>query len=186
VSDTPWRAPEVDEEGFVSMAKLAKRARQISCEEFVERYPAPGLWVVLRDSDVQQGDGVLDPSDSGVQLLTMSIKSTAILRYLNKVGFVCKRPGNPFAHLIAIGRSVRNDLVIGIDTVSKVHGYFVNQDGRWFFTDRTSTNGSAINERPLEPGVRTPIADRDFLRLGIEVTLQFLLPETLWDKARQQ
>ena len=138
----------------------------------------PALRVVYRDDDLS--DGVIDPLDSGVQLLTMSIKSKGILRYLNRVAFVAKRPGNPFAHLISIGRSMNNDVVIALETVSKVHGYFVRDDGNLSFSDHSSTNGSKLNGTPLEPGEKTTLADGDVLQLGIEVHLELHWPESLW------
>lgn len=186
MDDNAWRAPDTDQQGFVNLTKLASQAANLRLDQFVLAYPVPGLLVVQREGDLgEREDGLGDQEDSGVQLLTVSIKSAAILRYLNKVGFVCKRPGNPFAHLISIGRSVSNDLVVGIETVSKVHGYFVRDNDDWFFNDRSSTNGSKINDLAIEPGVRTPLHDGDYLQLGLEVSFQFLLPPSLYHQARQ-
>lgn len=186
MNEISWLAPDVDEQGFVALTKLARRVADLEPDQFLLAYPAPALLVVHRDADLQDGDAIVDPNDSRVQLLTMSIKSAAILRYLNKIGFVCKRPGNPFAHLISVGRSTSNDLVISVETVSKVHGYFVRDEEAWFFNDRSSTNGSLINDRLVKPGVRTPIRDGDILQLGLEVNLQFMMPHSLYRHLRKQ
>ena len=44
----------------------------------------------------------------------------AILRYLGTVAFVDKRPANPFAHLVSIGRSANNDITLAVVPVVPV------------------------------------------------------------------
>ena len=150
-------------------------------EQFLGEYPVPALLVVYRERDL--GQEAIDPTDSGVQLLTVSIKSTAILRYLGKVAFIAKRPGNPFAHLISVGRSAKNDITVAVDSVSKVHGYFVPEDEMgWSFTDHGSTNGSLLDDEELESGRKYPLEDGVLLQLGLEVMLEVLSPEALYHK----
>ncbi len=120
---------------------------------------------------------------SGVQLLTIAVGGMGVLRYLNKIGFLRKRPGNPYAHLISIGRSATNDLVVSLDTVSKVHGYFVHNDGVWQFTDRGSTNGSCLNEKRLEAGKPVQLIDGDRLQLGKDVTFVYMNPASFYRHA---
>ena len=113
----------------------------------------------------------------------MTIKSRSVLRYLGKVAFVAKRPGNPFAHLISVGRSASNDITIAVDSVSKVHGYFVRDGLAWCFTDHGSTNGSLIADRPVTAGEKYPLFDGSILQLGLEFTFEFLSPESLYERA---
>lgn len=176
-----WTCPGADEEGFIDFDDLRQRTAHNSLEDFLRQYPVPGLLVVYKEDSSQD---VLDPTDRGVQLLTVSIRSTAILRYLSKVAFPAKRPGNPFAHLISIGRSTRNDITIGVDSVSKVHGYFVADGEEWNFTDHGSTNGSRINDQTLIRGEKYPLRNGDHLQLGLEVTFDFLTPRSLYMKTR--
>ncbi len=178
---TNWHYEGADKEGFAAFEELQAHGRQITRERFLEEVLAPALLVVYRESDAQ--GGTLDPaSGAGVQLLTVSIKSASILRYLNRVAFVCKRPGVPFAHLISIGRSASNDIAIAVDSVSKVHGYFALDGENWCFTDHGSTNGSLLNDRPIRSGQKNVLRDGDLLQLGLEVTLQYLTPERLYDR----
>ncbi len=121
-----------------------------------------------------------------MQLLTVSIKSAAVLRYLNRIAFLCKRPGNPYAHLVSIGRSASNDIAIAVDSVSKVHGYFALDGDSWSFTDHSSTNGSLLNDEPLQAGEKYPLADGDFLQLGLEVTLEYFTPGRLYDRLTRE
>lgn len=176
-----WTCPDADADGFVFYEMLKQRVFGMPLEQFLREYPVPALLVVYRERDA--GQDVLDPTDSGVQLLTVSIKSSSILRYLGKVAFVTKRPGNPFAHLISVGRSAKNDITIAVDSVSKVHGYFVpgEQEG-WSFTDHGSTNGSLLDDVELESGRKYPLEDGALLQLGLEVMLEILSPEALYRK----
>ncbi len=176
-----WTCPGADEGGFITFEELKERTSHYSLQEFSRLFPLPGLLVVYQE---EPGQEVLDPTDRGVQLLTVSIRSRAILRYLSKVAFLSKRPGNPFGHLISIGRSKNNDITIGVDSVSKVHGYFVADGDDWFFTDHGSTNGSRINDRVLERGDKYPLRDGDLLHLGLEVAFDFLGPRSLYMKTR--
>ncbi len=176
-----WTCPGADDDGFITFEDLKEQTARHSLEDFTRKFPVPGLLVVYKEGD---GDQALDPTDRGVQLLTVSIRSTAILRYLSKVAFLAKRPGNPFGHLISIGRSNRNDITIGVDSVSKVHGYFVPDGDDWSFTDHGSTNGSRINNSELERGEKYPLQNGDLLQLGLEVSFEFQLPRSLYMKTR--
>ncbi len=186
MSTSSWSCPDADAHGFVDFKLVKERAASRSREQFLEDFPAPALLAVYAGgapgADPTAGDTV-DPNDSGVQLLTVSIKSTAILRYLGRLAFVTKRPGNPFAHLISVGRSATNDITLAVDSVSKVHGYFVREGDGWSFTDHGSTNGSALAGSELAPGGKYPLHDGAVLQLGLEAMLQYLSPESLYQKA---
>lgn len=176
-----WTCPGADEEGFITFEDLKSRTSHNSLEDFVRQYPLPGLFVVYKEGS---DPDPLDPTDRGVQLLTVSIRSTSILRYLAKIAFLAKRPGNPFGHLISIGRSNRNDITIGVDSVSKVHGYFVPDGDAWSFTDHGSTNGSRINDNELVRGEKYPLENGDLLQLGLEVSFEIHMPRSLYMKTR--
>lgn len=176
MSEDAWHTPGANGDGFVDVAVLRERARN-GLETFVREFPAPGLSVVARATS-QDGGPV--PEKSGVQLLTVSIGSAGILKYLGRVAFVAKRPGNAYAHLVSVGRSERNDVTIGVDSVSKVHGYFVRDGDGWAFNDHGSTNGSFLDGERLEPGEKTSLYSGCTLRLGLEVTVEYRESEDLW------
>ncbi len=186
MSQPDWYCPDANEHGFVPFELLEERAAQRSRDQFLRDFPLPGLLVVYRGTEPGASGDVLDPTDRGVQLLTVSIKSTAILRYLGKVAFLTKRPGNLFAHLISAGRSVNNDITVSVDSVSKVHGYFVlDEDHGWCFTDHGSTNGSLLDDAELVAKRKYPLRDGNLLQLGLEVTFEFLSPDSLYSRARR-
>ena len=181
MAELNWHYEGVDEGGFAAFEDIQEQARKMTPEEFERRFPVPALLVVYREPE--SSDAPLDPSSqAGVQLLTVSIKSAAILRYLNQIAFLCKRPGNPYAHLISIGRSASNDIAIAVDSVSKVHGYFAQDAGIWSFTDHSSTNGSLLNDQPLQAGQKSTLREGDLLQLGLEVTLEYFTPSSLFGK----
>ncbi|MEM8929915.1 MAG: FHA domain-containing protein [Acidobacteriota bacterium] len=180
---TDWYCADADEHGFVGWDYVQRQAARTTRDAFVAEFPVPALMVVYRGVDQAESEG-MDPNQSGVQLLTMSVKSAAVLRYLSRVAFVCKRPGNPFAHLISIGRSNNNDITLAVDSVSKVHGYVVSESDAWQFTDHGSTNGSRLGGQRLEANTKAQLNDGDVLQLGLEVMLEFLLPATLYDRAK--
>lgn len=165
-------------EGFIGLDALRKRARSDTRETFLATFPLPVLHVV----DIQIGSAAGDGDAtvrSGPRLAALLDPGRSAFRYLDLVGFLAKRPGNPFPNFVSVGRAATNDLVLGLETVSKVHGYFTVADGRWFVTDYRSMNGIRVNGVRLEPGTAGRVADGDRILFGTEVTVVFLTPETL-------
>lgn len=185
-----WHYEKTDSRGFVALAELRRPARRMTRAQFVQEFPVPALLVVDRPWELAERARP-EPSDEesssvaqGAQLLTTSFAGPAILRYLNRVAFICKRPGNPLTHLVSIGRSARNDIAIGVESVSKVHGYFSAGGEELYFTDHSSKNGSFLNDRSVEPGCKNLLRDGDRLRIGVEVTFKYFSPGTLFDRLR--
>ncbi|MEM6793504.1 MAG: FHA domain-containing protein [Acidobacteriota bacterium] len=107
-----------------------------------------------------------------------------LLRYLAKAAFVTKRPGNPFPHLISIGRSKACDITVSVESISKVHGYFVTDGEGWSFTDHGSTNGSKVGPHVLGKGEKRPLEEGVTLKLGLDFSLRFHTPRGLFFAAR--
>jgi hypothetical protein len=190
MSPTSWHCSDANEDGFVSFEVLRKRAAASTEEEFVRDFPVPALLVLHRGEDfsVQGREQLYDPNDRGFQLLTMTVPSSGILRYLGKVAFLAKRPGNPFAHLVSIGRSASNDITVAVDSISRVHGYCVAGDAagggrKWSFSDHGSTNGSRLDDRDVISGQSYGLRDGTVLQLGFEAVLELLMPESLHRRA---
>ena len=191
-----WHYQDADEHGFVSLERLAKLAQE-GRDHFLKAFPRPCLRVDLLEENASGPsiDQLLDSTDQGVQLLTVTIRSAGILRYLGKVAFVAKRPGNPYAHLISVGRSASNDISLSVESISRVHGYFVADDesstgggeasadkesSGWSFIDHGSTNGSRLDGQDLVSGQRYPLRDGAEIQLGLGALLEFLTPEGLY------
>lgn len=183
-----------DPEGFSSLATIRARAKAFaSGEEFAVTCAGPAL-LVMGDTPepgfTPAAGSSKKPSPSGSSFLIVTLEggsgtaSAAARRYHGRVGFVAKRPGNPFPNMISLGRSTSNDIVIGLDTISKLHGYFLRESDAWFYTDYQSTNGSYINDKRVEKGEKRLLADGDRFKLGLDIVALFLAPTSLYTRAR--
>jgi len=185
VVDQKLTIPGLNDEGFLSLPKLRKQALELDRDDFVARYSVPALVARARDLAAAGLLEVTDEESGGIQLLTRAIRTPDFLRYLGKAAFLVKRPGNPFPHFISIGRSPRNDITVGVDSISKVHGVFVNEEDTWSFTDRNSSNGSSVDDKTAEPGRRMRLEDGSILRLGLEAVFEVIYPPSLYRRAQR-
>ena len=64
---------------------------------------------------------------------------------------------------ITLGRGSDCDVQIDRDSVSRRHARVFQLSGEWYVEDLGSTNGSYINDRPIQ---RSPLSDADFLKIG--------------------
>jgi len=82
-----------------------------------------------------------------------------------------KKPGAQFSDRITVGRTANNDIVLPHHTVSRLHVYFRERDGKWWITDAGSKNGTALRDLDLAARKETEVGDGDPLWIGdIEVT----------------
>lgn len=173
----------VNPEGFVPLATLSQVARAVSAAEFAERYPVAALVLTpVGGSNPGTLQRVLpaDLREQSFQRTKLEAVGPGAERYRDQAGFLAKRPGSPFPHMVSIGRAPNNDLVLALDTISKFHGYFTAGPGEgWTFTDGRATAGTARNGTRLEPGGKCELADGDWLLLGNEVLAQLFSPASL-------
>jgi hypothetical protein len=187
--------PGASPEGLLTKEALQAQALSQTAEVFGKTWAYPALYVY--DLTVEDSTGAKpgpgqpaarakadQTSRPGVSLMTMAIKSASALRYLHLIGFLVKRPGNPFPQFVSLGRAPNNDIVFSEDSISKFHGYFTGQQGQWAVTDFRSTNGSELNGKRLAPAVATPIKNGDRIRFGGLVCVEFLEPASLYAKLR--
>jgi hypothetical protein len=89
---------------------------------------------------------------------------------------VGKREADSPGHMIFLGRSPTNDVVIADTTVSKLHAYFCQLPGenRYQLVDMNSTNGTFVNGEKLLPLVKKTLCDVDEVAFGPEAKLIFL------------
>jgi pSer/pThr/pTyr-binding forkhead associated (FHA) protein len=86
--------------------------------------------------------------------------------------------------MISIGRAASCDVCVEVETLSKVHGYFLREPDRWLYTDYRSTNGTTINGQKVEKTEKRALADGDRLQLGIGLHALFLMPGSLLERVR--
>jgi len=70
-----------------------------------------------------------------------------------------------------VGRGSDCDILIDRDSVSRRHARFYRVDDQWFVEDLGSTNGSYINDTPIQ---RAPLREGDFVKIGSAI-FKFIL-----------
>lgn len=177
-----------DPDGFFSIEKLRARAKSApSPADFARGCPGPALLIT---EDAKKGDGGPKEKPGGSSsflIVTLEGKATGtsgVTRYLKRAAFIAKRPGNPFPNMVSLGRATSNDIVIALETVSKLHGYFLREGDQWFYTDYQSTNGTIINDQRVERSEKRLLADGDRFQIGLDVKGQFLSPVSLYERVR--
>lgn len=65
-----------------------------------------------------------------------------------------------------IGRGNEASVFLADPTISRLHASVVCRNRRWLLIDRGSRHGTSLNDVRLTPGIQTPLADGDLLRLG--------------------
>ncbi len=74
---------------------------------------------------------------------------------------------------------VLSDGYTAVTRISRPHGKFIRDKGRWYIEDSGSTGGTQLNNHKLEKNTRTPVQDGDLLELakGVSgVKLLMILP----------
>jgi hypothetical protein len=90
-----------------------------------------------------------------------------------------KKPGAQFGDRITVGRTSNNDIVLAHHTVSRLHVYFRQRDGRWWVTDAGSKNGTTLRDVDLVARRETQLADGDPLWIG-DIQVVFHTAPTLY------
>lgn len=95
---------------------------------------------------------------------------------------IAKRTGTPFPHMISVGRSGNNDIVLPFGAVSKLHAFFshVPETGTWTVADAESSNGTFLGTRRIVPHERTPVRDGAQIVFG-NVALAFVAAGTMYE-----
>ena len=80
------------------------------------------------------------------------------------------------ADLLTVGRSSKADLVVDQPTVSRIHAAFTRQGGLYSVADRSSYNGTMVNNRVLDPNETVSLSDGDVVVFGEAQTVFGGLP----------
>ena len=75
---------------------------------------------------------------------------------------------------MSAGRNDQRDICIKDPSLSSYHCDFIHTEEGYFVCDRDSTNGTRLNNVPLEAEVMTPLKNSDLLQLGsVEVMFEY-------------
>jgi hypothetical protein len=184
----------VDPAGFVTLATIRDAITRtgLSMDDFEQKSPAPAL----RFQDVVAMDPQAPPAMSWKDDLSKTMsdlkaitpatpmglvpQKRAASRYRDRVAFLTKKPKVPFPQMITIGRALNNDVVVALDTVSKLHGYFMKTGDNWFYMDHGSANGSFIKGARISAKEKHALTAGTEIQIGREVKAMFLPPRELY------
>jgi len=161
----------------IPVRDLRGDARTLSREEFADRHG--GAFLLLSAAELSLARG---PSQTEVCLDDGGPRRGESTVGLSLVAFPVRRGASSAGHLITVGRTADNDLVIPDLSISRFHA-FVKQGprGEWLIHDAGSTNGSTLNGRSVPQqgaGSAAELKSGDDVRLG-QVELTFLEAEAM-------
>ena len=75
---------------------------------------------------------------------------------------------------VSVGRNDQRDICIKDPSLSSYHCDFIHTEEGYFICDRDSTNGTRLNNVPLNPEEMYPLKNSDLLQLGsVEVMFEY-------------
>jgi hypothetical protein len=98
--------------------------------------------------------------------------------------FAVRKVQQAFPHMITVGRTGNNDIVISDVSISKFHAWFrAADDGKLELADAGSRNGTWVGEDKLEPKAMSQVSMRSRVRFA---KLQFTALDAgaFWDQAQ--
>jgi hypothetical protein len=129
---------------------------------FRKRYTSPVLIVTGRATRGKRAD---TNEVTRVTSLKGSGKHRASLALVHRVFPIAKAPNGPSGPVV-VGRTSENDVTIPEYSISKRHCSFELKDGMMTVSDCGSTNGTALNGTPLEPGSSVPLCGGEQITMG--------------------
>lgn len=163
-----WLAEEIAARGYQTLGSVIVRiggdTRVARRTIAVKATITSGIEPSPRDSDrIQQTElyRVIQEQSGGLVPHT--------LRLLNGTGQ--DRVFTIRAAATAIGRGLDNDLVLESTDVSRHHARIEFREGQWLIFDLGSTNGTRVNEQPIQQ--MAPLRDGDRIAFG-SLQLEFL------------
>lgn len=115
-------------------------ARSLPPEDFEEKHGDGFL--LLTAAELRASTG---PASTDVQLDGVPEPAAERTAVLSLVVYPLRRSGRSVGHLITIGRTANNDVVLPDVSVSRFHAFVKVEDGRFLLQDAGSTNGTTVN-----------------------------------------
>jgi hypothetical protein len=156
---------------------LRADARDLPAADFEERHGSAFLLVTA--AELQQPTG---PAMTEVKVIGVDEPGSGRTASLSLVAYPLLRTDRSVGHLVTVGRTSNNDVVIPDVSVSRFHA-FVKPAGEGGFQiqDASSTNGTSVNGTTVPAQGHGPAVDvksGDNVRLG-QVELTFLSAQAL-------
>jgi hypothetical protein len=156
----------------VPLKALGKDARVLSAEEFEERHGS--AFLLLTAAELRCSNG---PASTEIRVVGLDEAAAEDTASLSLLVYPVRRTERSVGHLIAVGRTSNNDVVIPDVSVSRFHAFIKESaDGRFQIQDAKSTNGTTVNRASVPAqgqGLAMELKSGDNVRFG-QVELTFL------------
>jgi pSer/pThr/pTyr-binding forkhead associated (FHA) protein len=141
------------------LSELRQQALERPRADFMAEFNSPAL--------------VFDPFSEAVETNFQTVAMVAGPLGRPVVAQVKKRAGaNSFTTMITLGRAANNDIEVPVDSISKFHGYFLEESGTLSWVDAGSANGSSVDGTPVHAKEKSPLQSGVRLSFGqVEATL---------------
>jgi hypothetical protein len=160
----------------VAVGDLAMDARSLTREDFEDRHGSAFLMVGGIDLVAPDGPGATVVEMDYVD--TPELPTTTFRPHVHPI----QRTGRSVGHLVSVGRTSNNDIVIPDVSVSRFHAFLKQGHGdELSIQDAGSTNGTSVNGRPVPAqgeGVPITLKSGDRVKIG-HIDLTFLEAELL-------
>lgn len=157
-------------------------AQNLSAADFAARHGSAFLLFSATKLDKPQGS-----TSTRVELAGFDDAASEDTAGLSLLVYPVVRSGRSVGHLVAVGRTSNNDIVIPDLSVSRFHAFIKPVgEGRFHIQDAKSTNGSTVNGISVPAqgqGPSVELKSGDNLQLG-QVQLTFLDVQALWEFLR--
>ena len=156
---------------------------ELDRKAFATKYPYPFLVTVEIIEDAIPGSTGPDAGSAAtVHGDPAKLRRASVAARDAKVYAIKRRDGSTSApEEIRLGRSHENDVWVNDAEVSKFHAILRPGKKGLEITDKGSTNGTFLNDKRIETGKATTLANYDSVRLGRAQKMQFLDAEGFYD-----
>jgi len=162
----------------VPLESFRADARELSAEDFEERHGS--AFLLLTAAELRKPSG---PAPTEVNLAGVDEPTNECTAGLSLLAYPVRRSERSAGHLLTVGRTSNNDVVIPDLSVSRFHAFVKQSEGRFQIQDARSANGTTVNSSSVPAQGHGPAVDLksgDSVRLG-QVELTFLSAQALRD-----
>jgi FHA domain len=172
---------ETNVPGRQPLNAFAKSCAGLTKEQYEAAHPHP---LLVQLTERAMGDG--NPNASGFATIVPDAAPAISRKEANHVFEVAKRAGaNAFEHMITLGRTRNNDIVVEDLSVSKFHASFrKDASGGWAITD-TSKNGIQVDGFKVPHEKATPIRSGARIQIAAAVAMVFWLPGDAFEQMQK-
>lgn len=157
--------------------EVVAAARKLEKDAFVRCYPHPFLAIRI---DIDEEAAEFKTIAASIDMLEQTPTPPKDGANTESIAALVKRPGANGFSFITIGRTSNNDVVIGLNSVSKCHAVIHPSDGKYALSDAGSKNGTSYNGGQLDRNQRVDLKSGDVFTLSHRVTITYLDPESTY------